>query len=148
MTVCKVQIWQFARWQFARRYGIVARYRYSSLHESLQNVDMNAVSKNMMHSVNLIDIWVYVITRVENAWATREKEEKLPSKSFQGPISWCKVPRLSVSKEETLDTSKPFKQEINDRLKACNTYMTSSLLGKDYESYQYSDGTPSAGVWR
>ena len=30
-------------------------------------MDMNAVSKNMMHSVNLIDIWVYVITRVENA---------------------------------------------------------------------------------
>ena len=30
----------------------------------------------------------------------REKEEKLTSMSFQGPTSWCKVPRLSVSKEE------------------------------------------------
>ena len=45
-----------------------ARYRYGSLQDnSLHDVDMNAVCKNMIHSFSLNDMWVYVIMRVENA---------------------------------------------------------------------------------
>ena len=47
---------------------------------------MNVVSKNIVHSINLDDIWIYD-HKYENAWATREKEKKLISRSFQGPIS-------------------------------------------------------------
>ena len=45
-----------------------SRYRYGSLqNDSLHDVDMNAVSKNMIHSLNLNGMWRYVIIRVENA---------------------------------------------------------------------------------
>ena len=51
---------------------------------------MNVVSKNIVHSINLDDIWIYD-HKYENAWATRENEKKLISRSFQGPISWRKI---------------------------------------------------------
>lgn len=31
---------------------------------SLQDTDMNAVSKNMVHSLNLNGMWMYIIVRV------------------------------------------------------------------------------------
>ena len=47
-----------------------ARYRYGNLQDdNLQDVDMNTISKDMIHSLNLNPngMWIYVIIKVENA---------------------------------------------------------------------------------
>jgi len=45
-----------------------AKYRYGNLQDdSLQDVDTNTVCKNMIHSFSLNDMWIHIITRVENA---------------------------------------------------------------------------------
>lgn len=52
MTVCKM-LWYNLQ-------GIVARHRYDSLQDdSWQDMGMNAVGKNMVHSLNLSSIWTY-----------------------------------------------------------------------------------------
>lgn len=62
---------QFARHGYDSLQEVMAqfaRYKYGSFQDgSLQDVDINGASKNMMHCVNLNDIWAYVIMKVENA---------------------------------------------------------------------------------
>ena len=45
---------------------------------------MNVVSKNIVHSINLDDIWIYD-HKYENAWATREKEKKTNLEELSRP---------------------------------------------------------------
>ena len=73
---------------------------YSLQDDNLQDImGMNVVNKNMVYGLNLDGMWIYD-HKVENAWAIREKDEKLTSRSFQGPTSWRRVTQLIVSKEE------------------------------------------------
>ena len=70
---CEIKTWM----QFARTRGIVL--------------------------LSLNDVWLKTIVRVgSNAYKEpqNKKKRKPTSMSFQGPTNWCKVPLLSVSKEE------------------------------------------------
>ena len=66
---------------------------------SLQDMGKNVGNRNIVHDPNLYGMWLYDYKN-ENAWTTREKTEKLTSRSFQGLTSQRSVPWLRVSKEE------------------------------------------------
>lgn len=59
---------------------------------SLQDTDMNAVSKNMVHSLSLNGMWMYIIVRVRMHELPEKRKRNSPQGAFEGPLAGAKSP--------------------------------------------------------